>query len=92
MGPLIPLVFTLTTIGGRLNLCVTYRTTSFSEKNARMVTRKFVDGLEGWRETPKKIFDPIFFVVGARVRGVRFGVGFAGLGWGFGGRFGGRWG
>jgi hypothetical protein len=29
VGPLIPVVFTLTTIGGRLTLCVTYRKTTF---------------------------------------------------------------
>ncbi len=30
-GPLIPVVFTLTTIRGRLSLCVTYRKTSFND-------------------------------------------------------------
>jgi hypothetical protein len=45
-GPLSPLVFTLTTIGGRLSLCVTYRTAAFREERARGVVDDFVRRLE----------------------------------------------
>jgi len=45
-GPLIPLVFTLTTIGGRLSLCVTYRTQAFHEERLKMVVNDFVRRLE----------------------------------------------
>jgi hypothetical protein len=34
VGPLLPLVFTLTTIGDRLSLCVSFRTTAFSNRIA----------------------------------------------------------
>jgi hypothetical protein len=45
-GPLIPLVFTLTTIGQRLSLCVTYRTTAFSDEQAKEIVSDFVQRLE----------------------------------------------
>ncbi|MGN6369308.1 MAG: hypothetical protein ACTHN5_13695 [Phycisphaerae bacterium] len=45
-GPLIPLVFTLTTIGQRLSLCVTYRTTAFSDEQAREIVGDFVERLQ----------------------------------------------
>ncbi|MEI8197976.1 MAG: hypothetical protein WCI73_18945, partial [Phycisphaerae bacterium] len=45
-GPLLPLVFTLTTIGPRLSLCVTYRTTAFTDEQARAISREFVTRLE----------------------------------------------
>ena len=45
-GPLIPLVFTLTTIGGRLSLCVTYRTQAFHEERLKQVVDDFVKRLE----------------------------------------------
>jgi hypothetical protein len=45
-GPLIPLVFTLTTIRGRLSLCVTYRTTTFKEEKLKGIVDDFVRRLE----------------------------------------------
>ena len=45
-GPLIPLVFTLTTIRGRLSLCVTYRTTSFRPEKLHGIVDDFVRRLE----------------------------------------------
>jgi hypothetical protein len=45
-GPLIPLVFTLTTIGGRLSLCVTYRATSMLPEHAEGIVADFVKRLE----------------------------------------------
>jgi hypothetical protein len=45
-GPLIPLVFTLTTIGGRLSLCVTYRTTSFHEDRLLSLVNDFIERLK----------------------------------------------
>jgi len=45
-GPLIPLVFTLTTIRGRLSLCVTYRTTSFRAEKLTEIVDDFVRRLE----------------------------------------------
>ncbi len=45
-GPLIPLVFTLTTIRRRLSLCVTYRVQSFHEPNLLTVVDDFVRRLE----------------------------------------------
>jgi len=45
-GPLIPLVFTLTTIGKRLSLCATYRTTAFSDEDVRALVADFVHRLE----------------------------------------------
>ena len=41
-GPLIPLVFTLTTIQGRLSLCVTYRTAAFKEPDLLKIVDDFV--------------------------------------------------
>jgi len=45
-GPLSPLVFTLTTIGQRLSLCVTYRTTSFREDQLHQVVEDFIQRLQ----------------------------------------------
>ena len=45
-GPLIPLVFTLTTIKSRLSLCVTYRTTSFREPELLKIVNDFMRRLE----------------------------------------------
>jgi hypothetical protein len=45
VGPLLPLVFTLTTIRDRLSLCVTYRTTAFSREQAEQVTTKLMKRL-----------------------------------------------
>jgi hypothetical protein len=45
-GPLSPLVFTLTTIDGRLSLCVTYRTAAFRDERAREIVDDFVRRLE----------------------------------------------
>ena len=45
-GPLGPLVFTLTTIGGRLSLCVTYRTTAFGPRKISETVTDFIRRLE----------------------------------------------
>jgi hypothetical protein len=45
-GPLIPLVFTLTTVRGRMSLCVTYRTTSFRADKITEIVNDFVRRLE----------------------------------------------
>jgi len=45
-GPLIPLVFTLTTIGERLSLCITYRTTAFSDDQVQEIVDDFISRLE----------------------------------------------
>ena len=45
VGPLLPLVFTLTTIRSRLSLCVTYRKTAFSRSEAQKITHDFVTRL-----------------------------------------------
>jgi NRPS condensation-like uncharacterized protein len=45
VGPLLPLVFTLSTIGNRLSLGVTYRTTAFSRADAEQIAKDFVDVL-----------------------------------------------
>jgi NRPS condensation-like uncharacterized protein len=44
-GPLIPLVFTLTTIGDRLSLCCTYRTTAFTAEKANDLVKRFIERL-----------------------------------------------
>lgn len=41
-GPLLPLVFTLTTIGEQLSLCVTYRTTAFTAEQAEGLVADFM--------------------------------------------------
>jgi hypothetical protein len=46
-GPLSPLVFTLTTIRDRLSLCITYRTTAFTDAEARALADDFVKRLSG---------------------------------------------
>lgn len=46
VGPLIPVVFTLTTIGGRLTLCVTYRKTTFKEERLKGLVEDLVKRLE----------------------------------------------
>ena len=45
-GPLLPLVFTLTTIGTRLSLCVTYRTTAFRDQEAKELADDFIQRLQ----------------------------------------------
>ena len=45
-GPLIPLVFTLTTIGGRLSLCVTYRIMAFHADRLTSLVDDFIERLE----------------------------------------------
>jgi NRPS condensation-like uncharacterized protein len=45
VGPLLPLVFTLTTTRDRLSLCVTYRTTAFTRDEAERIADDFVDRL-----------------------------------------------
>jgi NRPS condensation-like uncharacterized protein len=45
-GPLLPLVFTLTTIGERLSLCVTYRTTAFRDQEAKGLAEDFCQRLQ----------------------------------------------
>lgn len=44
-GPMTPLVFALTTLGKRLSLCVTYRTTAFNEHSANLICETFVKNL-----------------------------------------------
>jgi hypothetical protein len=51
-GPLLPLVFTLTTLGPRLSICVTYRRTIFSPDTVRAIARGFLDRLEIVRKIP----------------------------------------
>jgi hypothetical protein len=46
-GQLIPLVFTLTTIRDRLSLCITYRTTAFTDAQALELADDFVKRLSG---------------------------------------------
>jgi NRPS condensation-like uncharacterized protein len=45
VGPLVPLVFTLTTIRDRLSLCVTYRPTAFSQNQAERIVTELVERL-----------------------------------------------
>jgi NRPS condensation-like uncharacterized protein len=45
-GPLLPLVFTLTTLRDQLSLCVTYRTTAFNRRQAEELAAQFVQGLK----------------------------------------------
>ena len=45
VGPLLPMVFTVTTIGDRLSLCVTFRTTAFSRGDCERLARGFVTRL-----------------------------------------------
>ena len=47
VGPLIPVVFTLTTIRDRLSLCVTYRSTAISDADATKLVEDFNRRLEG---------------------------------------------
>ena len=46
VGPLVPLVFTLTTIRDRLSLCVTYRSTAFSQNQAEQIAADLVERLQ----------------------------------------------
>jgi hypothetical protein len=41
VGPLLPLVFTPSTMGNRLSLGVTYRTTAFSRADAEQIAKDF---------------------------------------------------
>ena len=45
VGPLVPLVFTFTTIRGHLSLCVTYRTTAFSQNQAEQIATELAERL-----------------------------------------------
>ncbi len=45
VGPLLPMVFTVTTIRDRLSLCVTFRTTAFSRADCERLVDGFVDRL-----------------------------------------------
>ncbi len=45
VGPLLPLLFTLTTIGERLSLCVTYRTTAFTQEQAQRIATDLMEQL-----------------------------------------------
>ena len=45
VGPLLPIVFALTTIGGRLAVAVTFRTTAFTRAEAEMIAAEFVGGV-----------------------------------------------
>jgi hypothetical protein len=42
VGPLLPMVFTVTTIGDRLSLCVTFRTTAFSRSDCERLASGFI--------------------------------------------------
>lgn len=44
-GPMAPLVFSLTTLGKRLSLCMTYRTTAFNEHSANLICETFIKNL-----------------------------------------------
>ncbi len=46
VGPLVPLVFTLTTIRDRLSLSVTYRTTAFSQNQAKQIATELMERLQ----------------------------------------------
>jgi NRPS condensation-like uncharacterized protein len=46
VGPLVPLVFTFTTIRDRLSLCVTYRTTAFSQTQAEQIATELKERLQ----------------------------------------------
>ncbi len=46
VGPLVPLVFTLTTIRNRLSLCVTFRTTAFSQEQAKRMAAELRERLQ----------------------------------------------
>jgi hypothetical protein len=46
VGPLVPLVFTFTTIRDRLSLSVTYRTTAFSQSQAQQITTELMGSLQ----------------------------------------------
>jgi hypothetical protein len=45
VGPLLPMVFTVTTIGDRLSLCVTFRTTAFSRADCERLASGFIERL-----------------------------------------------
>jgi len=49
VGPLVPLVFTFTTIRDRLSLCVTYRTTAFSQNQAEQIATELAERLRNLR-------------------------------------------
>jgi NRPS condensation-like uncharacterized protein len=46
VGPLVPLVFTFTTIRDRLSTCVTYRTTAFSPQQAEQIAEDLMGRLQ----------------------------------------------
>ena len=56
-GPLLPLIFTLTTIGDRLSLCVSFRTTAFSNQVAAKLADNFMAKLIAFTEiSPPPIY------------------------------------
>jgi hypothetical protein len=46
VGPLVPLVFTFTTMRDRLSLCVTYRTTALSQNQAEQIATELMERLQ----------------------------------------------
>jgi len=52
VGPIMPFVFTLTTIGDRLSLCVSFRTTAFSRPSAQQLADAFVAKLLSFTPSP----------------------------------------
>jgi hypothetical protein len=46
VGPLVPLVITFTTIRDHLSLCVTYRTTAFSQNQAEQIATELTERLQ----------------------------------------------
>jgi hypothetical protein len=52
VGPLLPLLFTLTTIGDRLSLCVSFRTTAFSTRTAQNLVDAFMAKLLAFGASP----------------------------------------
>jgi hypothetical protein len=53
VGPLLPLVFTLTTIADRLSLCVSFRTSAFTERVATELADNFVENLTAFSKTAR---------------------------------------
>ncbi len=52
VGPIVPFVFTLTTIGDRLSLCVSFRTTAFSLPSAQQLADAFMAKLLAFTPSP----------------------------------------
>ena len=53
VGPLLPLLFTLTTIADRLSLCVSYRSTAFGRDDAAKLADNFMSKLIAFTETAR---------------------------------------